>query len=229
VLETAAQKPSPVHLTRGAWGRAPTMFMFGDSSGDPSRSERSIRAGKYYVVCTIAIDGAEACAVDAMVRNLKQEEFPGMDPHSIELHGSALKRTLGEYTHDRHAAEKKFSDIYGATVNIVKQMNAKVSLVVVDKGRPAERSDHAQVERKAWGAAASLFGQTIAASHSPVIGMAILDEYDAATSATVSRAVSRALGPLAPGTARGHAVAVPNPVFAASSSCSLLQLADMIA
>lgn len=164
-----------------------------------------------------------------MVHNLKQEQFPDKDPHSIELHGSTLKRVLGEYTHDRHVAAKKFSDICGATVDIVKNMDADVSLVVVDKGSPVEGSDHAQVERKAWGAAASMFGRVIGASRGPIIGMAILDEYYAATSVNVGSAVSRALEPFALGKAGCRAAVMPNPVFAASSSCSLIQLADMIA
>lgn len=229
-MRTVAQKPAPASPPmEGAQGGGRAVLMFGDSSGDPSRSARSIKNGRYYTVCTITIDATEACRVDSLIRDLKRRHIPNRHPDSIELHGSTLKRDLGAYTRDGHEAAKKFCEIYDSIVEIVCGMDAIVNIVVVDKEPARETGGHMWVEHRAWNAAASLFGNAMGASRSPAVGMAVLDEYDPVTCATVRQAVSQALEPFALGATKGHAVAIPCPVFARSASSSMIQLADMIA
>jgi len=133
-MRTVAQKPAPTSPpAEGAEGEGRVVFMFGDSSGDPSRSAKSIKNGRYYTVCTITIGATEACRVDSLIRDLKRRHFPNRHPDSIELHGGALKRELGAYTRDGNEAAKKFCDIYDSIVEIVCGMDAMVNIVVVDK------------------------------------------------------------------------------------------------
>jgi len=229
-MRTVAQKPAPTSPpAEGAQGVGRAVFMFGGSSGDPSRSAKSIKNGRYYTVCTITIGAAEACRVDSLIRGLKRRHFSSRHPDSIELHGGTLKRELGAYTRDGHEAAKKFCDIHGPIVELVCGMDAMVNMVVVGKEPARGAGRHMWVEHRAWNAAASLFGEAMGASRGPAVGMAVLDEYDPATCATVRQAVSQALEPFALGATKGHAVAIPCPVFATSSSSSMIQLADMVA
>ena len=204
------------------------LLTFGDSSGNPSRSEKAIADTPHYIVVTITMDAREARRVGVLIQKLKIKHFGEDNLERAEFHAHALKNLLFWLFKDMTLVNKGINAIFDDIVDIVLNMDAIINVVIMDK-RPANgTSSPANTVEKSWNSAFSMLYRALMRSFDPV-NMILLDRYDEATNRTVSRTVVQALRPLVNAGSPVEEAAIPRPMFVTSRSCNLVQLADMIA
>lgn len=121
-----------------------------------------------------------------------------------------------------------FSDIIDEPVGTTRGSDMVISMVIMDRGAPAEPAGGASVLGKPWAHAAGMFRQNILHSKPDTAGIAILDRHDDASNRMASRYVAQSLrqpGPPAQGTS-GRAVL--HPMFVGAMSSNIVQLVDII-
>lgn len=203
-----------------------TMLMFGDSSGNPSLTSGGLAGSARYIVGTAIMDAPTARRIDSLVLGLKRRHL-GIDPMKVDLHGSALRKTLSRITRDRDSAEGVFGSMVNGIIKIVEANDFVINMVITDKGRPNEKIGYKKVVRTSWSHATDMFCQNLARVTRETVGIAILDRYDGATNRVVGRAVSHSLSRLDPMRHPG-CTAIPYPMFVDSRSSNLVQLVDMV-
>lgn len=203
-----------------------TMLMFGDSSGNPSLTSGGLAGSARYIVGTAIMDAPTARRIDSLVLGLKRRHL-GIDPMKVDLHGSALRKTLSRITRDRDSAESVFGSMVNGIIKIVEGNDFVINMVITDKGRPSEKTGYKGVARTSWFRAADMFRQNMLRVSHETVGIAILDRYDDATNRVVGRAVSHGLSQLDP-VRHPRCTAIPYPMFVDSRSSNLVQLVDMV-
>ena len=205
------------------------LLTFGDSSGNPSCSAKSIADTPHYIIVTITVGVREAHRLDALIQELKIKYFGKDDPEQAEFHASALRNRLFWETRNLALVDKRFAAIFDDIVDIVLNMNAVINVVIMDKRPTASSSGSIRTMINSWGYASYLLRQTLLKFPFDMVSMIMLDRYDDKTNKIVRDVVEQSLRPLVGvGDSIGRAV-MPRPVFADSGFSNLIQLVDMIA
>jgi len=203
-----------------------TMLMFGDSSGTPSLTGGGLAGSPHYIVGAITMNAPAARRVDSLVLDLKRRHL-GTDPMRVDLHGSALRKTLSRITRDRDATETVFGAVVSGVIRIAEANDFSINMVITDKSRSSKKSGYKAVARASWSHATDMFCQDMLRVKRETVGIAILDRYDDATNRVVGRAVSQGLSQLDL-LRNAKSTAMPYPMFVDSRSSNLVQLVDMI-
>ncbi len=225
----AQDRSSPVPPANMSRNQGTTLFMFGDSSGDSSRSAKSLNMSPYYIICTVILDSVELIRINSLMIKLKKMHFAGRNPLRVELHGSLLRQMLSSFTHDKSATDKKFDAIFTDIVNIACGTNAKIHVTVTNKSSLEHKYNHVYIETSAWSKLALLFGHVLRTQPCPTVGIIILDKYDPGTAATINHALTKTLRQFKANNKNSDFMVMPNPLFVESASSNVVQLADMIA
>ena len=80
----AQDRSSPVPPANMSRNQGTTLFMFGDSSGDSSRSAKSLNMSPYYIICTVILDSVELIRINSLMIKLKKMHFAGRNPLFVE-------------------------------------------------------------------------------------------------------------------------------------------------
>ncbi len=204
------------------------LLTFGDSSGNPSRSEKAIADTPHYIIVTITMDAGEARRVGVLIQELKIRHFGEDNLERAEFHAHALKNLLFWLVKDMTLVNEGINAIFDDIVGIVLDMDAIINVVIMDKRPANSASSPANTVEKSWNGASSMLCRALMRSFDPV-NMILLDRYDDATNRTVNRTVVQALRPLVNAGNPEEEAAIPRPMFVGSRSCNLVQLADVIA
>jgi len=205
---------------------AEAMLMFGDSSGNPSRTSGGLAGSARYIVGTAIVNAPTARRIDSLVLDLKRRHL-GAGSTGTELHGNALRKALYRRASDKDAAEMAFASMANGIVKIVETNDIVINMVITDKGKPGKKTGYKGVVRTSWFRAADMFCQNMMRVPHETVGIAILDRYDDATNRIVGRAVSQGLSQLDP-VRHAKSTAIPYPMFVDSRSSNLVQLVDMV-
>ncbi len=203
------------------------LFTFGDSSGNPSRSAKSIADTPHYITATLTMGAKEAYRIDARLQELKIKHFGKDDVEQTDFHAYALKNRLLKYTNNMALAKKQMHVIFDDIVEIAINMDAIINVVIMDK-RPIDNTFRSlNTTVKSWNRAFDILYQTLLRSPDTA-HVILLDQYDDVTNRIVGRIFAQAPDPFVDiDTLR--TTAMPGPMFVTSRSCNLIQLADMIA
>jgi len=205
---------------------AEAMLMFGDSSGNPSLTSGGLAGSAHYIVGTAIMNAPTARRIDSLVLGLKRRHL-GIDPMKVDLHGSALRKTISRITRDRNAAEMAFASMVNGIIKIVETNDFAINMVITDKGNPGKKAGYKKIVRASWSHAADMFCQNMMRVPHETVGIAILDRYDDATNRVVGRAVSQGLSQLDL-VRHAKSTAIPYPIFVDSRSSNLVQLVDIV-
>ncbi len=203
------------------------LFTFGDSSGNPSRSAKSIADTPHYITATLTMGAKEAYRIDARLQELKIKHFGTDGMEQVPFHACALRNRLFWKTRNLALVDESFAAIFDDIVDIVLNMDAIIDVVIMDK-RPANstfRSTNTTV--KSWNRAFDILYQTLLRSPDTA-HVILLDRYDDVTNRIVGKIFAQAPGPFV-GIDTLRTTTMPGPMFVTSRSCNLIQLADMIA
>jgi len=117
------------------------MLMFGDSSGNPSLTGGGLAGSARYIVGTAIMNAPAARRIDSLVHGLKRRHM-GIDPMKVDLHGSALRKTLSRITRDRGAAEMAFASMVNGIIKIVETNDFAINMGITDKGKPGKKAGY---------------------------------------------------------------------------------------
>ena len=204
------------------------LLTFGDSSGNPSRSEKAIADGLYYIVVTITMGVTEAHRIEELMEKLKKKYFDGRRLERAEFHARVLRQRLLWQTKDMEKTKESLEAIFDDIVEIVLDMDAVINVVIMEK-RPIDetlRSDNTTI--KSWGCASVLLRRTLLRFPPNTISMTLLDTSDDATNRDVNGIVMQYLQPFINVGGFAGRTAM-RPVFVNSRLSNLIQLADMVA
>ena len=203
------------------------LFTFGDSSGNPSRSAKGIADTTHYITVTITMPAKEAHRIDALMQHLKVTHFNQGQPEYTEFHAHQLAKRPGRSAQNNKDTDVNFKNIFDAIVNIVRDMDAIIDVVVMDKRSSDKRHKSSSIITKNWNHASDALYRTISRCSSQTTCVILL-QHDNLTNGIVSKIVTRALLPLASASSAGGTV-IPRPFFVNSGFCNPIQLADVIA
>ncbi len=204
------------------------LLTFGDSSGNPSRSEKAIADGLYYIVVTITMNVTEAHRVEELMEKLKKKYFDGRRLERAEFHARVLRRSLLWQTKGMEKAKESFEAIFDDIVEIVLDMDAVINVVIMEKRPIDEMSRSEDTTIKSWDYAAHMLQRALLRSPPNTTNLTLLDTYDDATNRNVNEAIVQRLKPFINVGGFAGRTAM-RPVFVNSRLSNLIQLVDMIA
>ncbi len=205
------------------------LLTFGDSSGNPSRSAKSIADTPYYITATITMDARESQRVGLFMQELKKKHFGGRKLERMEFHAYTMKNHLFKHTKNADLAKMHYDAIFDGIVDIVLNMNATINVVIMDKRPFSDTHQSSQITAQSWGYASFLLRRTLLSSPPGKVSMILLDRYNDETSMTVGKTIAQTLRPIAAAGGPMDRLVMPRPVFVNSMSCSQIQLANMVA
>ena len=172
------------------------LFTFGDSSGNPSRSAKSIADTPHYITATLTMGPKEAYRIDARLQELKIKHFGKDDVEQTDFHAYALKNRLLKYTNNMALAKKQMHVIFDDIVEIAINMDAIINVVIMDK-RPIDNTFRSSnTTAKSWNRAFNMLHQTLLRSPDTV-SVILLDRYDDAANRLVGKVFVQARSLLA--------------------------------
>ncbi len=204
------------------------LLTFGDSSGNPSRSEKAIADTPYYIVVTITTGVPEAHRIDGRMDRLKKKYFDGRRLERAEFHARVLLKHLLWQTKNIDIAHKKFEAVFDDIVEIVLDMDAIINVVIMEKRPIDEMTRLEDTTIKSWDYAAHMLQPVLLRSPPNTTNLTLLDTYDDATNRNVNEIIVQRLKPFINVGGFAGRTAM-RPVFVNSRLSNLIQLVDMIA
>ena len=166
------------------------LLTFGDSSGNPSRPKRGYEDTAHHVTVTTTMEMRGAQRVDAQAQAPMEKHLGGLNPDCVPFHANRLRHKLICHTGNRHLAEQLFNKALEDIVNITKDMDSTINMVVMDKLSPARNYKPTRVVTISWAHASEMMRRTLLRSRRGVTGIVMPDRHDDPASRPVAHTMA---------------------------------------